>query len=287
MRASSLAQRIGSAIVMLPAVVALIWWSPWAVTVAVAALIVVGLLEIYGAFTHAGYRPLRWTGMVVALALAAAIFVDQLVGTRLVTLMIAGGVMVGLAAALPHHARKGILADWALTIGGALYIGGLASHIALVRLIDSPLLPGPLRDLGLSPGAGWLYLVCAVTWLQDTLAYFVGKSYGRHKMTPSLSPKKTWEGAAGGMIGAVLGGVLAVLICGLPISPWAGALIGVVGGVVGPLGDLSESMIKRQAGLKDAGHLIPGHGGLLDRVDSFLFTTPTIYMLLVLLLPIR
>jgi phosphatidate cytidylyltransferase len=282
-RASSLAQRVGSAAVLLPIAIAVVWWSPWAVAAAVVALIVVSLLEIYGAAEHAGYRPQRWLGLAIGLAVATAIYAGRLTGSDLTTGTLAAVTMVGLAAALPQHARKGILADWALTLAGALYIGALAAHIALIRLIDTPLLPGPLRDAGLAPGAGWVYFVCAVTWLQDTLAYFVGKSYGRHRMTPTLSPKKTWEGAAGGMAGAILGGVLAILICGLPVSPWVGVLLGIVGGVIGPLGDLVESMIKRQAGLKDAGHLIPGHGGLLDRIDSFLFTAPALYYLILLM----
>jgi phosphatidate cytidylyltransferase len=282
-RASSLAQRIGSAAILLPSTIAVIWWSPWSTVAAVVVLIIVGLLEIYGAFTHTGYHPQRWVGLVMALAVAAAIYADHVLGLHLTPAVIACSVMAGLVLMLPHHDRKGVLADWALTIGGALYMGALTSHIALMRLFETPLEPSLLRDAGLASGAGWLYLICAVTWLQDTLAYFVGKSYGRHKMTPSLSPKKTWEGAAGGMAGAILGGVLAILICGLPAPLWVGVVLGIAGGVIGPLGDLAESMIKRQAGLKDAGHLIPGHGGLLDRIDSFMFTAPALYYLILLL----
>lgn len=281
-RANSLAQRIGSVAIMLPLAVTLMWWSPLAVLAAVLVVIVIGWSEVDAAFTNTGYQPQRWLGLALAITLAGAIYSDHLIALNLTTATIVGFTMLALVLMLPYHDRQGVMADWAVTIGGALYMGGLASHIALIRLIDTPLLPGPLRDAGLAPGAGWLYLVCAVTWLQDATAYFVGKSYGRHKMSPSLSPKKTWEGAAGGMVGAILGGVLAVLICGLPISPLLGGLLGVAGGVIGPLGDLVESMIKRQAGLKDTGQLIPGHGGLLDRVDSFLFNAPALYYLILL-----
>ncbi len=282
MKPSPLLIRIGSAAVLLPFTITVVWWSPWSTAAAVVALIAICLLEIYGAFIHAGYQPNRWLGMTLAMALAGAIVADRLIGLDLTAAVVAFSIIIGLIDALRHHERKGILADWALTIAGAMYIGGLASHLVLVRVLETPLQPGPLRDLGLAPGAGWLYLICAVTWMQDTIAYFVGKSYGRHLMTPNLSPKKTWEGAAGGMAGAILGGVLAVWICGLPIPLWGGALLGVAGGIVGPLGDLAESMIKRQAGLKDAGHLIPGHGGMLDRVDSFIFTAPVLYYLILL-----
>ena len=203
MKPSSLMIRIGSAAVLLPFTITVIWWSPWTTAAAVAALIAICLLEIYGAFSHTGYQPNRWLGMIMALVLAGAIATDRLTEFDLTAAVVAIAVIVGLIDALRHHDRKGILADWALTIVGALYIGGLASHIVLVRLLETPLQPGPLRDLGLASGAGWMYLICAVTWMQDTIAYFVGKSYGRHLMTPNLSPKKTWEGAAGGMAGAL------------------------------------------------------------------------------------
>jgi phosphatidate cytidylyltransferase len=263
-RPNTLTQRIGSVAVMLPLAIALMWWNHWAVLAAVFVLIIVGWNEVYTAFNNTGYQPQRWLGLGFSLLLAAAIFTDQFFPFHLTTAAIVAAVMLSLVLMLPYHDRAGVMADWAVTLGGALYIGGLTSHIVLVRMIETPLLPGPLRDAGLASGAGWLYMVCAITWLQDALAYFVGKSYGRNKMSPSLSPKKTWEGAAGGMIGAILGGVLAALICGLPISLWLAALLGAIGGVIGPLGDLVESMIKRQAGLKDTSQLIPGHGGLLD-----------------------
>jgi phosphatidate cytidylyltransferase len=283
-RANSLAQRVGSVAIMLPLAVAVMWWNHWAVLAAVFGLIIVGWNEVYTAFNNTGYQPQRWLGLAMALALAAAIFTDHQLQSHITPAIIVVGVMFGLAILLPYHDRKGVMADWAVTLGGACYIGGLASYIVLVRMIETPLQPGPLRDAGLAAGAGWLYMICAITWLQDAFAYFVGKSYGRNKMSPSLSPKKTWEGAAGGMVGAILGGVLAVLICGLPISLWIAALLGLVGGVTGPLGDLVESMIKRQAGLKDTSQLIPGHGGLLDRIDSFLFNVPILYYLILLVI---
>ncbi|MEN9935766.1 MAG: hypothetical protein RLZZ387_2345, partial [Chloroflexota bacterium] len=164
---------------------------------------------------------------------------------------------------------------------GALYTGGLLSHVVLLRDLDTPLRGGLLSNT-LEPGAAWIFLVLMITWGQDILAYFVGKYLGRTKMT-SLSPKKTWEGAGGGLLGAIGGGLLAATLFGLPLSMADSVLLGVVGGIIGPLGDLSESFIKRQVGVKDAGHLIPGHGGILDRIDSVLFTTPVFFYLIVLL----
>ncbi|HEU5089763.1 MAG TPA: phosphatidate cytidylyltransferase [Roseiflexaceae bacterium] len=286
MKANSLAQRIGSALVLLPAVIIAVWWSHWAVIAALVALLVIGLLELYGALQHGGYIVDRNVGIVLALALAAALIADRMLHISVTPAVVTAAVMISLAAVLPAHDRKGILADWGLTLAGALYLALLSGHVALVRLIDTPLSPAPLSNLGISPGAAWLYLLCAVTWLQDTLAYFVGKSWGRTKMAPTLSPKKTWEGAAGGMAGAILGGMIVAWLCGLPGGVALGALLGVIGGVTGPLGDLAESMIKRQAGLKDVGSLIPGHGGMLDRVDSFVFNAPVLYYLILLLVPL-
>ena len=128
-----------------------------------------------------------------------------------------------------------------------------------------------------------LWLV-AVTKFCDTGALLTGMAIGRHKMSPRLSPKKTWEGFAGGTLAAVGAGVGIVALLGLPVSAWVGVALGLIGAVGGTLGDLAESLLKRQAGVKDSGNLIPGHGGLLDRVDSLLWTAPLAYYLLAAIL---
>ena len=128
----------------------------------------------------------------------------------------------------------------------------------------------------LPAGLAWLTVAVLLTWTNDSAAYFVGRALGRHKFWPRHSPKKTWEGVFGGLIFAVLvGGILGAWWLGLPW--WNGALLGVAVSVIGPLGDLTESMVKRQFGAKDSGNLIPGHGGAWDRIDSLLFIVPTVY----------
>lgn len=280
---SSLRQRILSSIVLAPLVIALVWWSAWSVAAGVLAVALIAARELYDAFAHGGYRPQARVGATLTLLLVAAAAAENAtaVPTFLPALVLV--IIASLVTSLPRHAEPGAIAGWALTSAGAVYIGGLLSFVVLLRGLSSPLSPAPLSGLGIEPGAAWIFLVLLVTWGQDVLAYFVGKYAGRTRMTPGLSPKKTWEGAIGGMAGAVGGGVLAVALCGLPISLGAAALLGVVGGIVGPLGDLSESFIKRQVGVKDAGHLIPGHGGALDRIDSLLFTAPVLYYLILLL----
>jgi phosphatidate cytidylyltransferase len=282
---SSLAQRVASAAVLLPIVAGVVWWSVWSVAVVVALATALGLIELYGALRQGGYRPRLSVGLASGLLLIGAIALRPLLGFDPLFLAITLAVIGSLAIELTRSQEPGVLAGWSLTLAGALYIAWLFGHFILLRTLSTPLRGGLLapQKLGIEPGAAWIYLVLAITWIQDTAAYFVGKNMGRHKMAPLLSPKKTWEGAVGGLIGSVLAGVLCVLLLGLPISLVEGGLLGLVGGVVGPLGDLSESMIKRQVGLKDAGNLIPGHGGILDRTDSLLFTGSVLYYLIRLL----
>jgi phosphatidate cytidylyltransferase len=262
--------------VLVPLAVCLVWWSLWSVVAFAAAVAALAVAELYGAFAHGGHQPQAPVGVVLALAPVLAAALQTLTALHVMPPIVTLAIVISLVAALPRHQQEGALAAWALTLAGALYIGGLLSYLVLLRAIETPLRPGPLVDLGLAPGAAWVFLVLFVTYWQDALAYFVGKYLGRTHMT-SLSPKKTWEGAAGGMAGAVGGSLLAVWLFGLPIDLLAGALLGLVGGIVGPLGDLAESFIKRQVGLKDVGRLIPGHGGMLDRIDSLLFTAPVLF----------
>lgn len=134
----------------------------------------------------------------------------------------------------------------------------------------------PLRQI--PRGEWWIVLALTVTWLNDTCAYFGGRAFGRHKLYERISPSKTWEGALGGAVGSI-GGALVVAGVWIPELPlWGAALIGSGAAVLGPVGDLSESMLKRAYGAKDSGRLLPGHGGLLDRIDALLFNAP--YVLL-------
>ena len=277
----SLAQRLLSAALLLPLMVVLVWWSVWSVAATVVLATVAGLLELYSAFRQGGYQPRTLVGIGSALAIIAAIGIQPIVAFDLLLPVVTGIIVVGLVAELAYSQQPGSLPSWGLTLAGAFYLAWLLSHFILLRSLNAPALHDSIfTQFGMQPGVAWIYYACAVTWLQDTSAYFVGRRFGQHKLAPILSPKKTWEGAAGGMLGAILTGIVGVLLLGLPITLLQGALLGLVGGIVGPLGDLSESLIKRQVGLKDAGNLIPGHGGILDRADSLLFTIPILYYLI-------
>lgn len=284
-KSSSLVPRILSALVLIPLMLVLVWLHYWTVVVATLAATVVMLMELFKLFEHGGYKPRVWLGIGIGLAIGLAVALDQLARSpfALTPFILTAAIVVSLIGELRRQAHEHVLTSWALTLAGALYIGWMLSHFIQLRVLDTPLRESPLGFLSMSSGAAWVYTIFAITWIQDSAAYFVGKSFGRRQLAPILSPKKTWEGAFGGLVSSVVAGILCVLLFGLPISIAAGALLGLVGGIVGPLGDLAESMMKRQIGLKDAGHLIPGHGGLLDRADSILFTAPALFYLILLL----
>jgi phosphatidate cytidylyltransferase len=243
---------------------------------AAAVCTLLGLRELYQLFEHTGYRP-RPVGYICALLFLLAAALHR--GTRidLFGLVLILTVIATLGFELVHKQREGSLLAWALTFSGAIYIGWTFAHFILLRTLSAALTPAPLSVLKLDPGAAWIVFALLVNFAGDTLAYFTGRTWGQHRMAPSISPAKTWEGAAGGLLAASGAGGLLVYLLGLPISTWQGLLIGGLGSIAGQTGDLSESLIKRQVGVKDSGHLIPGHGGLLDRADSLLFTVPTIY----------
>jgi phosphatidate cytidylyltransferase len=158
-------------------------------------------------------------------------------------------------------------ANWALSVAGGIYLGVAGAHFVLTRQLNN--------------GQWWLLLALTGTWLADSGAYLIGRKFGVHKMTPSLSPKKSWEGLAGGVaFGVIFNALLAVVLSqalNIYLPWWAGAVLGLIGALIGVLGDLSISMIKREVGAKDSGHIIPGHGGVLDRLDS-LFTIVVILL---------
>jgi phosphatidate cytidylyltransferase len=130
---------------------------------------------------------------------------------------------------------------------------------------------------GFSSGAWWVVLLLSITWMNDTGAYFAGRAFGRHKLLPRVSPSKTWEGFAGGLLFS-LGAAFAVRAVGFPALTVADCLfLGGAAGILGPSGDLAESSLKRSFGVKDSGKVLPGHGGILDRIDALLFTAPLVY----------
>jgi phosphatidate cytidylyltransferase len=164
---------------------------------------------------------------------------------------------------LRPHSLEIVLAQISKTVLGVLYAGLLLSFLGLIR--DLPV------------GSAWLFIVLATTFGADTGAYISGHLWGRHKLAPQVSPAKTVEGLIGGLIASIAVAFICkfIIYSGFLVKDclWVGILVG----LIGPMGDLSESLIKRSVGVKDSSNLIPGHGGLLDRVDALLFTSPIVY----------
>jgi len=151
--------------------------------------------------------------------------------------------------------------DWALTLAGGLYIGWGLSHLMALRQFGD--------------GLAWIWVALLSTWGADSLAYFTGRTIGRTKLWPRHSPRKTWEGLIGGIVGGMVGAILAALVFDLRLSTVI--VIGAIIPIAGLFGDLSISMMKRQVGVKDSSNLLPGHGGVLDRLDSLLFVGIVVY----------
>jgi phosphatidate cytidylyltransferase len=230
-------------------------------------IILLGLAEFFRLMHAKGYRPSRWLGYAAGLAVSLHVYrggpaVTLLVTAILLLIMIREVFRPHLADALPNVA---------VTVFGVLYVGWLGSHFVMLRE-----LPG---SLGLAPelGARLVFFATLVIWACDTFAYVFGILIGRRRLMPQISPSKTWAGAVGGLGGGALAGWLCAQTFLPIITPLAGACLGLVSALLGQLGDLVESMLKRDAGLKDSAQLLPGHGGVLDRMDSLLFSVPVLY----------
>jgi phosphatidate cytidylyltransferase len=281
-RVSSLGMRLASVAVLIPLIVGGVAFSVWGVVLLVVISTILGVVELYALMRVGGHQPRVVVGTLTSLSFCLAAILEGFLAID-IGLPLIGVVLIGsLMAEVLRRDHEASLTNWALTLAGALYVGGLLSFFILLRQLNTPLEGGWLAFLNIPPGAAWIYTVLAITWLQDTAAYFVGKAFGRHKMAPVLSPKKSWEGAIGGFVASILTALLARLILGLPISPLLAVILGALCAITGPLGDLAESLIKRQVGVKDSGQLIPGHGGILDRADSLMFIVATVYCFVLL-----
>lgn len=257
--------RVLSAAVLIPLVAGVTYAGGWWLTGALFVVTVRAAYELFQLMASAGYQPsLQASAIVIALLLAIARFPEL----HLTGLVLAAAVIGTLIYQLLRPPKGRPTESWALTLGAALWLGWLISHFVLLRDLSPP--------FGLGIGTRWLVLMFLTTWVNDSAAYFVGKAIGRHRCCPYLSPKKTWEGTIGGW----LGGVAATVLLGYALVdlPWLhGLVLGALVATVAPFGDLAKSMVKRQMGVKDFSALIPGHGGMFDRIDSLLFVAPVVY----------
>jgi phosphatidate cytidylyltransferase len=257
----ALTLRVASGFIAVPLLIAIAYIGNPLYAIFVAAATGYAAFEVRGMLRAGGYAPLDWllVGLAVLLPLdtwlsgSSSLLPDQIV-------VVIAFVVLSLASLLIRPTSERALVDWALSLGLALYLGGLMQFYL------------PLRATASSLPGFWVIALMVLSWVCDSSAFFVGGAIGRTRLAPAISPKKSVEGAIAGLVGAAVAGPLIGLAFGEPPLLMAG--YGAAIGAATIVGDLIESLLKRQTGVKDSGVLIPGHGGLLDRMDSLLLCAP-------------
>ncbi|MDA1329681.1 MAG: phosphatidate cytidylyltransferase [Chloroflexi bacterium] len=267
-----LSQRVLVAALLLPlGIIAILLGGLWFVLL-VALILGLAAWEFAGLFRSGGFAPSGPLILIGVLALVAArFFAGFAYDPWLVPLLILTSMKIHLFDF--ERGRDQAATDFALTLAGILYFGVLGSFMLLLRQLEH--------------GQWWLLLTLPAVWIADSAAYFLGTRYGRNKMAPRLSPKKSWQGYFAGVLFGAIGAPLLLLLyrqwglpAGLGFSLANAAILGLAMGLFPTLGDLGESMIKRQVGVKDSGTILPGHGGMFDRIDSWLWALPVAYFLI-------
>jgi phosphatidate cytidylyltransferase len=267
-----LRKRVITALWGIPLLIVAIWFDeplPW-FTLLAAVWGLLAAIEFYRMVGVCRVLPLTCFGLIWTLLFIIhphflpAQF-DYMSGVPLVPILFTSAVALSLILLVFLPNKEGVFVNWAWTIAGILYVGWLLSYLVALRL---------------EAGRDWLYLALFATFGSDTAAYFIGRAIGRHKLAPNISPGKTWEGAIAGLFGAVIISLLFTLNTPLqlPLNYGQAILLGLLISVFGQLGDLVESLLKRNSGVKDSGSLMPGHGGLLDRMDSVVFAGVVVYL---------
>ncbi len=281
----SVSRRVITAAIAIPVVLALIWFGGWVTFVGAEILLALGIYELYAIFHKIGYESLPWFSFIVGTALLIGALFPP-IRTTILEITITALVLGSLSWLLLRRETGKALMDWALTLVMSLYIAWPLSYLLTLRGSGFAY---AFTSQGLVATAGtthfwWVLVACFGVWAFDSAAYFTGRFLGRHLLAPSISPQKTWEGVIGGTLLAVA----AVFVFTRPI---AGAVawyhivaLGLILSFAATIGDLAESLIKRQADVKDSGNFFWGHGGVLDRIDSLLFAGVVVYFYVLLIL---
>jgi phosphatidate cytidylyltransferase len=249
-------KRAATAILLIAVAMYLVYWAPdWLFLLGACCMGLLCYSEYAGLVAAHGIPRPRIFG--IAAGLLILLWPEEALTS--LTLLAA----LALATALGHADLRTVLPGVSSAFFGALYTFAPWRFATLLR----------------SESRHWLFFGLALNWAGDTAAYYVGRGFGKHLLAPVVSPKKSWEGAAGSVIGSVVFGVVYMGHFEPQVPLWHVAAIAVAGNIAGQFGDLAESAIKRGAGVKDSGHMLPGHGGVLDRVDSSLFALPVVYVL--------
>jgi phosphatidate cytidylyltransferase len=267
----SVAKRVLASMIFIPCLIIIARRGGYYYLALIDIMILIGLWEFYRMMEAKGLKPYKMMGILSGLALSWYVFFQQGIYANVLLSVIFIGIMVLELA----RKEKGLAVyHISVTLFGVFYVAWLGSHLILLRELPH------LKGLDYSLGFSFVIITFALTWCYDTGAYFIGSWLGRHPLLPSVSPGKTLEGAVGGIVSSIIG----IIVARATIAPYI-TLPQAIGlafaaSVIGQLGDLSESMIKRDVKIKDSSKTIPGHGGVLDRFDSLLFTAPMIYYFL-------
>jgi len=263
-----LKKRVITALWGIPLLIAAVWFDkplPW-FTLLMAIWGLLAVLEFYKLAAGAKVQPLTYFGLVWTLLFILSPYFKY---DFAMPLLLTSAVVLPLIWLLGRKKGEGAFLSWVWTLAGILYIGWLLSYFVALRAMDD----------GTNLGKNLVFLALFAIFACDTTAFFVGRALGRHKLAPNISPEKTWEGAVGGVLGAILISLFFILPTSLrlPLSCWSAVLLGLLVSIFGQIGDLAESLLKRNMGVKDSGRLFPGHGGALDRIDSVVFAGVVVY----------
>ncbi len=270
-----LVQRLVSSFIAIPIIAAAIWFgTPW-LTILAAGWGAGSVWEFYNIIKKSkGISPLTWFGVVWTILFIVSPHINSIPHLNNVSptsLFLVTAVIIPLLVFLWRPGKENAFANWAWTVAGILYIGWLLSFMISLR--------------GLDNGRGWVFLAVLCTFASDSSAYLAGRSLGKHKIAPYISPKKTWEGTVAGVAGTIIASTILVFLFNLPIAWWQVAILGFLISVLGQLGDLVKSLFKRNMEIKDSGNVLPGHGGFLDRIDSLAFAGVTVYFFVSFITP--
>ena len=271
---TALPRRLVTATLGVPLLLVTAWFGHFVFLGVVNLMILVGLWEFYRMMEAKGARPYKAIGILSGLALSWYVFFRSGVYSNLfLTLVLLLIMLLELGRRNPVRAVFHISS----TIFGVLYVSWLGSHLILLR--ELPNLPD-LAGMDYSVGARCVFLTLVLVWSSDTTAYFVGSAMGRRPLLERVSPSKTLEGGLGGLAAAVVAAIICKYTFAGFLNLYAAFALGVIVSIFGQMGDLAESLIKRDVMIKDTSTALPGHGGMLDRFDSLLFAAPLVYYFL-------
>lgn len=257
-----LKKRVITALCGIPLLIIVVWFDkplPW-FTIFMAFWSALAVYEFYGIVAASKAPPLTYFGIIWTLFFIISPHFEY---GFLPLLIFTSAVFLSPLLLKLRRRKELFFASWLWSMAGILYVGWLLSYLVMLRI---------------EVGSGWVFLAFFTVFCSDTAAYFVGRALGRHPLASRISPSKTWEGAIGGILGSIIASLILVNILFLSLGFWEAVLLGLLVSIFGQTGDLLESLFKRRMKIKESGKLVPGHGGLLDRMDSVVFAGVVVYL---------